>query len=122
PADVPAPHRARHLKGRPAAGHRPRHGPDRAHPDGQGRGLGGAAARRAAGGMTMRDTVRDVPIRLEEATLQVGRVTLLDRISIELATSAITVVIGPNGSGKTTLLRLAMALLRPTRRPLSSAA
>jgi len=62
----------------------------------------------------MRDTVSDVPICFDGVRLRVGDVTILDDVSITLATDATTALIGPNGSGKTTLLRLAMGLARPT--------
>jgi tungstate transport system ATP-binding protein len=64
--------------------------------------------------MTMRDTVRDTPIRFEEVVLTAGAVTILDRVFLVLAAEPITVLIGPNGAGKSTLLRLAMGLLAPT--------
>lgn len=53
-------------------------------------------------------------IRFEEVTVCVGAVTLLDRLTLDIAPGAPTVLIGPNGAGKTTVLRLAMGLLTPT--------
>jgi tungstate transport system ATP-binding protein len=53
-------------------------------------------------------------IRFEEVTIAVGAVALLDRLSLELAAGAPTVLIGPNGAGKSTLLRAAMGLLAPS--------
>jgi tungstate transport system ATP-binding protein len=64
--------------------------------------------------MSMRDTVSNTPVRLDQVSLTVRQVTILDRISIELAADAVTVLIGPNGAGKSTLLRLAMGLMQPT--------
>jgi tungstate transport system ATP-binding protein len=64
--------------------------------------------------MTMRDTVRDIPIRFAEVVLTAGAVTILDRVSLLLAADPITVLVGPNGAGKSMLLRLAMGLLTPT--------
>jgi tungstate transport system ATP-binding protein len=64
--------------------------------------------------MSMRDTVSNTPIRLDHVSLVVRQLAILDRISLELAREAITVLIGPNGAGKSTLLRLAMGLLQPT--------
>ena len=62
----------------------------------------------------MRDTVSNTPIRLDQVSLLARQFAILDRISIELAADAITVLIGPNGAGKSTLLRLAMGLVQPT--------
>ncbi len=64
--------------------------------------------------MIMRAPASDLPITLAEATVRVGDVALLDRISLVLAPGAPTVLVGPNGAGKTTLLRVAMGLLSPT--------
>ena len=63
----------------------------------------------------MRAPVTDLPIMLEDASLAVGGVTILDRVSLALAAGAPTVLIGPNGAGKTTLLRLAMGLMEASR-------
>jgi tungstate transport system ATP-binding protein len=65
--------------------------------------------------MTMRAPVSDLPILLDEVSVTVHGVTILDRVSLELAAGSPTVLIGPNGAGKTTLLRLAMGLLSPSR-------
>jgi len=62
----------------------------------------------------MRAPISDLPILLEDASVHVRGVTILERISLALAPGAPTVLIGPNGAGKTTLLRLAMGLLRPS--------
>jgi len=62
----------------------------------------------------MRDTVSNTPIRFDHVSLLARQFAILDRISIELAAEAITVLIGPNGAGKSTLLRLAMGLVQPT--------
>jgi tungstate transport system ATP-binding protein len=61
----------------------------------------------------MRGPASDLPIRLDDATLRIGNVTLLDGVSLTIAPGAPTVLVGPNGSGKSTLIRLAMGLLRP---------
>jgi tungstate transport system ATP-binding protein len=63
----------------------------------------------------MRAIPSDLPIRLDDVTVEAGGVTILDRISLAIHAGAPTVLIGPNGSGKTTLLRLAMGLLPPSR-------
>src|SRR6185437_6796674 len=62
----------------------------------------------------MRAPVDDLPIVLEDVTVAVRNVTILDRLSLTLAAGAPTVLIGPNGAGKTTLLRLAMGLIAPS--------
>jgi tungstate transport system ATP-binding protein len=64
--------------------------------------------------MSMRDTVTNTPIRLDQVSLKVRDLAILDAVSLEIAADAITVLIGPNGAGKSTLLRLAMGLLAPT--------
>jgi tungstate transport system ATP-binding protein len=64
--------------------------------------------------MTMRAPDANLPILLDDVSLAVRGVTILDRIDLALVPGAPTVVIGPNGAGKTTLLRLTMGLIRPT--------
>jgi tungstate transport system ATP-binding protein len=63
----------------------------------------------------MRAPTEDLPIVLEDVSVAVRDVTILDRISLTLASGPPTVLIGPNGAGKTTLLRLAMGLIAPSR-------
>ena len=65
--------------------------------------------------MTMRAPISDLPIALADVSVAIRGVTILDRLSLELAGGAPTVLIGPNGSGKSTLLRVAMGLLAPSR-------
>jgi len=61
----------------------------------------------------MRAPVSDLPLVLENVSLQAGATVILNRISLAIAPGAPTLIIGPNGSGKTTLLRLCMGLARP---------
>jgi tungstate transport system ATP-binding protein len=62
----------------------------------------------------MRGPATDLPIVLQDVSVRVRDLAILDRVSLRLAPSAPTVLIGPNGGGKTTLLRLAMGLLAPS--------
>jgi tungstate transport system ATP-binding protein len=62
----------------------------------------------------MRAPETDLPIVLESASYGVHALTILNRVSLQLAAGAPTVLIGPNGSGKSTLLRLLMGLIKPT--------
>ncbi len=63
----------------------------------------------------MRAPANDLPVMLVGVGILAGEVTILDDISLTLASGAPTVLIGPNGSGKTTLLRAAMGLIPVTR-------
>ncbi len=65
--------------------------------------------------MSMRAPSTDLPISFEDVSVTAGAVTILDRISLNLAAGSPTVLIGPNGSGKTTFLRTAMGLIAPAR-------
>jgi tungstate transport system ATP-binding protein len=65
--------------------------------------------------MTMRAPLTDLPIALDNVSVIVRGLTILDRISLAFSAGAPTVLIGPNGAGKTTLLRVAMGLVAPTR-------
>ncbi len=62
----------------------------------------------------MRATVSDLPLAIEEASVRVPGLTILDRVSLTFSPGSPTALIGPNGSGKTTLLRLAMGLIVPS--------
>ncbi|QPC95887.1 energy-coupling factor ABC transporter ATP-binding protein [Mesorhizobium sp. INR15] len=62
----------------------------------------------------MRDLSSDLPVGFESVSLQAGRTTILDCVSLSLAPGAPTLVVGPNGSGKTSLLRLCMGLVTPS--------
>ena len=63
----------------------------------------------------MRAPVSDLPIQLDEVSLVIRGVTILDAVTLELHAGAPTVLIGPNGAGKSTLIRLAMGIVAPTR-------
>ena len=65
--------------------------------------------------MSMRAPSSDVPVELEDVSVLVGPLALLDGITMRIAPGAPTVLIGPNGAGKTTLLRVAMGLIAPSR-------
>lgn len=64
--------------------------------------------------MTMRPPAIDLPLMLVDVTILAGEVTILDRVTLTIASGSPTVLIGPNGSGKTTLLRAAMGLMPVT--------
>ena len=64
--------------------------------------------------MAMRAPSTDLPIALDNVSVRVRALTILDGVSLQLAPGAPTVLIGPNGAGKTTLLRLAMGLIEPS--------
>jgi tungstate transport system ATP-binding protein len=65
--------------------------------------------------MTMRAPIADLPIVLEDVSLIVRGVPILDRVSLDFQPGTPTVLVGPNGAGKTTLLRMAMGLVQPTK-------
>ena len=62
----------------------------------------------------MRAPASDLPLVLDDVSLQAGATIILDRISMTIMPGPPTLLIGPNGSGKTTLLRLCMGLGAPT--------
>lgn len=62
----------------------------------------------------MRAPVSDLPLVLDRVSLRAGSTTILDRLSLTIASGAPTLIVGPNGAGKTRLLRLCMGLDRPT--------
>src|ERR1700682_6572454 len=67
-----------------------------------------------AGWLTMRAPVSDLPLVLDNVSLQAGATTILDRLSLTITPGTPTLIVGPNGSGKTTLLRLCMGLALPS--------
>lgn len=64
--------------------------------------------------MTMHAPQSDRPIVFDNVRVKAGAVTIIDGLTLRVASGAPTVVIGPNGSGKTTLLKLAMGLILPS--------
>lgn len=62
----------------------------------------------------MRAPVTDLPIVFDRVSVRAGVTTILDRLSLTLASGSPTLVVGPNGAGKSTLLRLCMGLALPT--------
>lgn len=56
----------------------------------------------------------DLPIRIENASVRAGEISILNGVSLSLQAGKPTVLIGPNGAGKSTLIRLCMGLLQPS--------
>lgn len=62
----------------------------------------------------MRAPQSDLPLVLDNVSLQAGTTIILDRLNFTITPGAPTLIVGPNGSGKTTLLRLLMGLAAPS--------
>lgn len=62
----------------------------------------------------MRAPVTDLPIAFDCVSVRAGVTTIIDRLTLTVASGSPTLVIGPNGAGKSTLLRLCMGLAAPT--------
>jgi tungstate transport system ATP-binding protein len=62
----------------------------------------------------MRAPASDLPLVLDNVSLQAGSTTILDRLSLKIVPGAPTLIVGPNGAGKTHLLRLCMGLDTPS--------
>ncbi len=62
----------------------------------------------------MRAPLSDLPLVLDDVSLDAGAARLLDRVSLTIAPGAPTLIVGPNGAGKTCLLRLCMGLISPS--------
>jgi tungstate transport system ATP-binding protein len=56
----------------------------------------------------------DLPLVLDDVSLQAGATAILSRLSLTITPGAPTLIVGPNGAGKTTLLRLCMGLDAPS--------
>ena len=61
----------------------------------------------------MRAPVTDLPVMFDRVTVRAGVTTIIDRLTLTLASGSPTFVVGPNGAGKSTLLRLCMGLAAP---------
>lgn len=60
------------------------------------------------------ETTREfLPLRTEGLTKRFGRLTAVDRVSLEVGTGERLAIFGRNGAGKTTFLRLLIGLARP---------
>jgi zinc/manganese transport system ATP-binding protein len=57
--------------------------------------------------------VTSPPVRLEAVTLSLGGRTVLEDVSLALASGEFVGLLGPNGAGKTTLMRAILGLLPP---------
>ena len=53
-------------------------------------------------------------VSLQELTKRYGRLTALDRFTLDIAEGEIVGLLGPNGAGKTTTLRTLLGLLKPS--------
>jgi osmoprotectant transport system ATP-binding protein len=53
-------------------------------------------------------------IEIDSLTKEYGAATVVDRVSLSMATGSITVIVGTSGSGKSTLLRMINRLVEPT--------
>jgi tungstate transport system ATP-binding protein len=62
----------------------------------------------------MRAPMSDLPLVLDDVSLQAGATAILNRLSLTVASGPPTLIVGPNGAGKTTLLRLCMGLTAPS--------
>ena len=62
----------------------------------------------------MRAPLSDLPLVIDQVSLEAGATRLLDRVSLTIAPGPPTLIIGPNGAGKTSLLRLCMGLVSPS--------
>jgi ABC-2 type transport system ATP-binding protein len=55
----------------------------------------------------------DSAVRVDDLLVRFGRHAVLNGLSLEAKTGALTAVLGPNGAGKTTLIRCCTDLIRP---------
>ena len=57
----------------------------------------------------------DSAVRVDDLVVKFGRRAVVDRLTLEAKTGALTAVLGPNGAGKTTLIRCCTDLMRPSQ-------
>jgi ABC-2 type transport system ATP-binding protein len=55
-----------------------------------------------------------VPLRTDQLTKRYGRMTALDRLTLEIHPGEVFGFLGPNGAGKSTTIRLMLGLARPS--------
>jgi osmoprotectant transport system ATP-binding protein len=53
-------------------------------------------------------------ISIDDLSKQYGTTTVVDRVSMQIESNSITVIVGTSGSGKSTLLRMINRLVEPT--------
>jgi ABC-2 type transport system ATP-binding protein len=56
----------------------------------------------------------DSAVRVDDLVVKFSRRAVVDRLTLEAKTGALTAVLGPNGAGKTTLIRCCTDLIRPS--------
>jgi len=59
--------------------------------------------------------MKDVLLKIENATVKLDGVKVLDDVNLEIRENDFIGVIGPNGGGKTTLVKLILGLLKPDK-------
>jgi ABC-2 type transport system ATP-binding protein len=57
----------------------------------------------------------DSAVRVDDLVVKLGRRAVVDRLTLQAKTGALTAVLGPNGAGKTTLIRCCTDLIRPSQ-------
>ena len=57
----------------------------------------------------------DSAVRVDDLVVTFGRRAVIDRLTLEAKTGALTAVLGPNGAGKTTMIRCCTDLIRPSQ-------
>ena len=59
--------------------------------------------------------MKDILLKIENATVKLDGVKVLDDVNLEIRENDFIGVIGPNGGGKTTLVKLILGLLKPDK-------